>query len=73
MGILWFDEEIAGGEMEESKKEIQLAENLIREAANQSLSTASQMQFDALQGLKALLDSFSEQMEEIEAKPWPKG
>ena len=60
--------EIAGGEMEESKKEIQLAENLIREAANQCLSTASQMQFDALQGLKALLDSFSEQMEEIEAK-----
>ena len=60
--------EIATGQMEDSGKEIQLAQNLIREAANLSLSTASQMQFDALQRLKALLDTFSEQMEELEAK-----
>lgn len=60
--------EIATGQMEDSGKEIQLAQNLIREAANLSLSTASQMQFDALQRLQALLDTFSEQMEELEAK-----
>ena len=60
--------EIATGQMEDSRKEIQLAQSLIREAANQSLSTASLMQFDALQRLKALLDTFSEQMEELEAK-----
>ena len=60
--------EIATGQMEDSGKEIQLAQNLIREAANLSLSTASQMQFDALQRLQALLDPFSEQMEELEAK-----
>ena len=61
-------QEIATGEMEESKNEIQLAENLIREAATQNLFTASQMQLDALQRLKLLLDKFSEQMEELEAK-----
>ena len=60
--------EIATEQMEDSGKEIQLAQNLIREAANLSLSTASQMQFDALQRLQALLDTFSEQMEELEAK-----
>ena len=60
--------EISTRQMEESRKEIQLALDLKREAANQSLSKASQMQFEALQRLKALLDTFSEQMEELEAK-----